>query len=135
MLLYVTFLAVGAVALLVSFTMADFDHDGLPFVSLSSIAASLVAAGGAGIAVTALGHAVLALPAAGVAAAATYAVSQAASRWMRSQGSPDASPRSRTSYIGCVGEVTLPIPENGWGLVRFADSDGVPVNSKAVSMD
>jgi hypothetical protein len=41
------------------------------------------------------------------------------------------SHRSRASYIGLLGTVTLDVPVGGWGEVSFVDADGNRVRSRA----
>jgi membrane protein implicated in regulation of membrane protease activity len=134
--------AVGGIALLVTLLLGDFEggghdvgHDGLPFLSLTSLSAAILGAGTGGLLSTwaglgALGAGLVAL---GSAAVLVLVLQGVLMPYLRRQQSN--SQRGRASYIGLLGTVTLEIPAEGWGEVSFADADGNRVRARAVTAE
>lgn len=140
---YLVAFVVGAVAVLASLLLVEIDvgghglghgtGDGMPFLSLTSVSAALLGAGTGGLLGTWAGlGAVPAGIVAAVSAAALLGLLQGvALPYLRRQQSN--SHRSRSSYVGLLGTVTLEIPPQGWGEVAFVDADGNRVRSRAIS--
>lgn len=141
---YLVAFVVGGIAVLASLLVAEFDvggaghpghGDGLPFLSLTSIAAALLGAGTGGLIATWAGLA--ALPAGGVAAgsaAVLLGVLQGlVLPYLRRQQAN--SHTGRQSYVGRLGTVTLEIPADGWGEIAFVDADGNRVRARAVTAE
>lgn len=141
---YVAAFAVGAIALLSALLLADVGggndgpaggHDGLPFLSLTSLSAAVLGAGTGGLISTwsglgGLGAGTVAL----VSAAVLMLVLQGLLLpYLRRQQSN--SQRGRSSYVGRLGTVTLDIPAEGWGEVVFADADGNRVRVRAITTE
>ncbi|WP_422749390.1 hypothetical protein ACN27E_12255 [Mycobacterium sp. WMMD1722] len=130
--IYLAAFAVGGIAVLSALLFADVGHgDGLPFLSLTSLAAGVLGAGTGGLIATWAGAG--AVPA-GVIAAGTAVVLVAALNgllmpYLRRQQAN--SHRGRISYVGLLGTVTLDVPVDGWGEVAFVDADGNRVRSRA----
>lgn len=130
---YLAVFAVGAVAVLSAVLLTDFGHDGMPFLSLTTVSAALLGAGTGGLVSTwagldGLGAGVTALFSAVTLVAGLQGV---ALPYLRKQQSN--SHRGRSSYIGLLGTVTLEVPADGWGEVAFVDPDGNRVRSRAIS--
>lgn len=136
---YVAAFAVGGIALLATLVLGDFggghEHDGLPFLSLTSLSAAILGAGTGGLLSTwaGLSPLVAGLIALGSAAALVLILQGALMPYLRRQQSN--SQRGRSSYIGLLGTVTLEIPVQGWGEVSFADADGNRVRARAVTAE
>ena len=115
--------------------LGDTGSDGLPFLSLTTLATALLGFGAGGGAVTALGGEAWV---AGVAAVGAAAVLVVLTRGLllpyllRQQSN---SQISRLSYIGLTGTVTIPISPDGWGEIAFVDADGNRVRSRAVTTE
>jgi len=133
---YLAAFVVGGVAVLSTLLLADVGShfgagDGMPFLSLTSVAAGVLGAGTGGLIATWSG--------AGATAAGAVAVGSAVVLmavlnglllpYLRRQQSN--SHLGRVSYIGLLGTVTLDVPVDGWGEVSFVDSDGNRVRSRA----
>lgn len=139
---YVAAFAVGAIALLVTLLLGDsgggghdVGHDGLPFLSLTSLSAAILGVGTGGLLSTwaglgALGAGFVAL---GSGVVLVLILQGALMPYLRRQQSN--SQRGRVSYIGLLGTVTLEIPPDGWGEVAFADPDGNRVRARAVTAE
>lgn len=130
---YLAAFVVGALGVMSALVM-DFGHgDGLPFLGLTGLAAALLGAGAGGLVGTwfGLGTAVSAAVAVLCAGALTAGIHGLLLPYLRRQQSN--SHRSRASYIGLLGSVTLEIPPGGWGEVSFVDADGNRVFSRAKS--
>ncbi|MGB3486423.1 MAG: hypothetical protein WBB07_29905 [Mycobacterium sp.] len=135
---YVAAFAVGAIAVLSALLLADFGHgthDGLPFLSLTSLSAGVLGAGAGGListwaGVNTLGAGLVAL---GTAAALVLLLQGVVMPYLRKQQSN--SQRGRTSYVGLLGTVTLEILPDSWGEVTFADADGNRVRARAVTAE
>jgi membrane-bound ClpP family serine protease len=129
--LYLTLVIVGALGVL-SALIVDTGHgDGMPFLSLTGLAAGLLGAGTGGLV---SGWAGLGTLASGIVALLCALVLIAALQlvalpYLRRQQSN--SHRGRWSYIGLLGTVTLEVPAGGWGEVTFVDPDGNRVRSRA----
>jgi membrane protein implicated in regulation of membrane protease activity len=133
--LYVAAFVVGGIAVVSALVMTDFNvgtgHDGMPFLSLTGLAAGLVGGATGGLVSTwaglgGWGSAIIAL----VSAATLIAALQGAVLpYLRRQQAN--SHRGRSSYIGLLGTVTLDVPADGWGEVSFVDNDGNRVRSRA----
>lgn len=136
---YMAAFAVGAIALLSTLVLTDVgaggDHDGLPFLSLTSLSAALLGAGAGGLISSWAGAGAVA--AGGVALAggiALVVLLQGVVRpYLRRQESN--SQVGRASYVGLLGTVTLEIPPDGWGEVSFADAAGNRVRARAVTAE
>lgn len=129
---YVAAFVVGAVALLTALLVGEVGHgDGLPFLSLTGLSAAVLGAGAGGLIGTWAGHPGLgaALIAGGVAIVLVALLQGVLMPYLRRQEAN--SHRSRASYIGLLGTVTLDVPADGWGEVSFVDADGNRVRSRA----
>lgn len=148
MAVYLAAFVVGSVAILAAFLMADVGgghgshvelggggHDGLPFLSLTSLSAAVLGAGAGGLIATGAGLGTLpsALAAVASAAALLGLLQGVVLPYLRRQQSN--SQRGRASYIGLLGTVTLEIPPDGWGEISFVDGDGNRVRSRAVTAE
>lgn len=134
MAVYLAAFVVGGIAVLAALLLADVGHgDGMPFLSLTSLSVALLGAGTGGLVGTWLGMG--ALWSAGLAAACAivlvFTLNGLLLPYMRRQQSN--SHRSRSSYVGLLGTVTLEVPPGGWGEVSFVDPDGNRVFSRAKS--
>ncbi|BBZ35147.1 NfeD family protein [Mycolicibacterium confluentis] len=136
---YLAAFAVGGIAVLVTLLLTDLDfgatHDGLPFLSLTSLSAGLLGAGTGGLVA---GWAGAGRVGAGVIAAISAVALIAALQgvllpYLRHQESNSA--QGRSSYIGRLGTVTLEVPQDGWGEIAFVDADGNRVRARAVSAE
>lgn len=136
---YLAAFVVGGIAVLVALLLTDFDlgagHDGLPFLSLTSLSAGLLGAGTGGLVSTWAGLGALS---AGVIAAVSALALIAALQgvllpYLRRQEAN--SHRGRASYIGLLGTVTLDVPTDGWGEVSFVDPDGNRVHARAITAE
>ena len=142
---YVAAFAVGGIALVVTLLLGDVGgghdigndvgHDGLPFLSLTSLSAAILGAGAGGLLSTWAGMSALGagLVAVGTAAALVLILQGGLMPYLRRQQAN--SQRGRASYIGRLGTVTLEIPTEGWGEVSFADADGNRVRARAVTAE
>ena len=137
---YVAAFAVGAIALLSTLLLTDVGdaghgHDGLPFLSLTSLSAALLGAGTGGLVSiwAGAGALVVGAIAALCAVVLVFAIQGVLLPYLRRQESN--SQRGRASYIGLLGTVTLDIPSDGWGEVAFADADGNRVRARAVTSE
>ncbi|BBY28345.1 hypothetical protein [Mycolicibacterium sediminis] len=141
---YLVAFVVGAIAVLASLLLTEVDvggghgighatGDGMPFLSLTSLSAAVLGAGTGGLVSTwaGLGTVPAAIVAAASAAVLLGLLQGVALPYLRRQQSN--SHRSRSSYVGLLGTVTLEIPPDGWGEVSFVDADGNRVRSRAVS--
>ncbi|MBO0678870.1 hypothetical protein JRC04_15500 [Mycolicibacterium sp. S2-37] len=129
---YLAAFTVGGIAVLSALLLADVGHgDGMPFLSLTSVAAGVLGAGTGGLVATWAGAGTVA--AAGVAVGAAVALIAALNGlllpYLRRQQSN--SQRGRISYVGLLGTVTLDVPVDGWGEVAFVDADGNRVRARA----
>ena len=132
---YLAAFAVGAIALLTALLLTDIGHDGMPFLSLTGVAAVLVGTGAGGLVGSWAG---LGAPLAGTVGLATGAalagiLHGVALPYLRRQQSN--SQHGRSAYIGLLGTVTLDVPPGGWGEVAFIDPDGNRVRSRAISVE
>ncbi|CAA0117704.1 Uncharacterised protein [Mycolicibacterium vanbaalenii] len=109
--------------------------DGLPFLSLTSVAAGLLGAGTGGLISTwaGWGTAISAVVAVGSGLVLIGALQGLLLPYLRRQQSN--SQRGRVSYIGLLGTVTLEVPTDGWGEVAFVDVDGNRVRARAVTAE
>lgn len=142
---YLAAFGIGGVAVLTALLVADFDlgadsgagfgHDGLPFLSLTSLAAGLLGGGTGGLIATWLGMGTLgaAMVAVGSGMVLIAALQGVVVPLLRRQQSN--SQRGRASYIGLLGTVTLDVPADGWGEVAFVDADGNRVRARAVTAE
>lgn len=135
---YLGVFAVGAIAVLSALLLTDFGghaHDGLPFLSMTSLSAGLLGAGAGGLIGTwaGAGAVVSGVVAAGSAIVLIGVIQGLALPYLRRQESN--SHTSRASYIGLLGTVTLEVPADGWGEVSFVDADGNRVRSRAVTAE
>jgi hypothetical protein len=137
---YLAAFVVGGVAVLSALVLTDFDiggghADGMPFLSLTGIAAGLLGAGTGGLVSTwaGLGRIGAGIVAIGSGAALVLALNGVLLPYLRRQQSN--SHRGRTSYIGLLGTVTLDVPADGWGEVSFVDVDGNRVRSRAITTE
>jgi membrane protein implicated in regulation of membrane protease activity len=129
---YVATFVVGGIAVLSALLLTDIGHgDGMPFLSLTSISTALLGAGTGGLVATWAGSTspVAGVVAAGSAVALVAALNGLLLPYLRRQQAN--SHRSRASYIGLLGTVTLDVPVGGWGEVSFVDADGNRVRSRA----
>ncbi|MDI9918266.1 hypothetical protein [Rhodococcus sp. IEGM 1379] len=131
---------IGAVALIGAFAVGEVTDlgsghgDGLPFLSLTTLATALFGFGAAG-AVATIAH--LSTPIALTAALALGISLVATTRglilpYLLKQ--QDNSHISRTSYVGLLGTVTLTIMPERCGEVSFADTEGNRVHATAISL-
>lgn len=134
---YLAAFIVGGIAVLSALFLVDFGHgaghDGLPFLSLTGVSAALLGAGAGGLisswaGVGAVGAGLVAIAAAVVLMLAFQGLLLP---YLRRQESN--SQKSRTSYIGLLGTVTLDVPIGSWGEVAFVDSDGNRVRARAIT--
>lgn len=130
---YLAAFAVGAIALLTALLLTDIGHDGMPFLSLTGVAAALVGTGAGGLVGTWAGFGALPAGALGLGTGATLAfiLHGVALPYLRRQESN--SQHARSAYIGLLGTVTIDVPPGGWGEVAFVDPDGNRVRSRAIS--
>ena len=130
---YIAAFVVGAVAVLSALVLTDVGagHDGMPFLSLTGLSAGLLGAGTGGLigSWAGLGRAGAAVVALLSAAALVLALHGLLLPYLRRQQAN--SHRSRSSYVGLLGTVTLDVPPDGWGEVSFVDADGNRVRSRA----
>lgn len=148
MAVYLAAFVVGGIAILAALLLADVGgghgghvdlggggHDGLPFLSLTSLSAALLGAGTGGLIATWAGlGGVWSGVVAGASAVALLLVLQGVVLpYLRRQQSN--SQRGRASYIGLLGTVTLEIPPDGWGEVAFVDADGNRVRARAITAE
>ncbi|MGC0362023.1 membrane protein implicated in regulation of membrane protease activity [Rhodococcus sp. 27YEA15] len=138
-LIFTLCFVVGIVALVGAFAVgevADFGGghaDGLPFLSLTTLATALFGFGAGGLAAHLIGAStplavVVAVVVAGILVAVTRGLLMP--YILRQQ---DNSHIGRTSYQGLLGTVTLTISPADWGEISFVDPDGNRVQAKAVS--
>ncbi len=138
---YLAAFGVGGVAVLTALLLTDVEvgggsgPDGLPFLSLTSLAAGLLGAGTGGLISTwsgvgSLGAAIVAVVSGVVLIAALQGLLLP---YLRRQQSN--SQRGRVSYIGLLGTVTLDVPTDGWGEVAFVDGEGNRVRARAVTAE
>lgn len=130
---YLAAFAVGAIALLTALLLTDLGHDGMPFLSLTGMAAALVGTGAGGLVGTWAGFGALPAGALGLGTGATLVgiLHGVVLPYLRRQESN--SQHGRSDYIGLLGTVTLDVPPGGWGEVAFIDPDGNRVRSRAIS--
>ncbi|MET0473288.1 MAG: hypothetical protein ABW001_01495 [Mycobacterium sp.] len=136
---YLAAFIVGGIAVLSALLLADVGHgvghDGLPFLSLTGISAALLGAGAGGLISSwaGLGTAGSGLVAVGAAVVLVGVLNGLLLPYLRRQESN--SQRSRSSYIGLLGTVTLDVPVGSWGEVAFVDSDGNRVRARAITSE
>lgn len=136
---FIVCFVVGIVGLLGTFTIGEFSEigeghgEGLPFLSLTTVATALFGFGAGGwiSALISVPSPVAAVIGLGVAAALVLATRGLLIPYMIRQ--QDNSHIGRTSYIGLLGTVTLDVKADGWGEVSFADSEGNRVGARAIS--
>ncbi|GAB7071940.1 hypothetical protein H7J06_01335 [Mycobacterium hodleri] len=134
---YLAAFIVGGIAVLSALLLVDVGHgvghDGLPFLSLTGLSAALLGAGAGGLISSwgGLGAVGSGLVAVGAAVALVLLFQGLLLPYLRRQQSN--SQKSRTSYIGLLGTVTLDVPVGSWGEVAFVDSDGNRVRARAVT--
>jgi len=141
MWVYLAAFGVGGVAILAALLLTDVDfghgfgHDGLPFLSLTSLSAGLLGAGTGGLIATwsGLGTTGSALVAAVCGLLLIGALQGVVLPYLRRQESN--SQRGMASYIGLLGTVALDIPVDGWGEVAFVDPDGYRIRARAVTSE
>ena len=141
MAVYLAAFGVGGVAVLTALLLADFDlghgfgHDGLPFLSLTSLSAGLLGGGTGGLIAMWLGMGTLgtAMVAVGSGLVLIAALQGLLLPLLRRQQSN--SQRGRASYIGLLGTVTIDVPTDGWGEVAFVDADGNRVRARAITAE
>ena len=142
---YLAAFVVGGIAVLAALLLTEVGaghavghgvgHDGLPFLSMTSLSAGLLGAGTGGLiggwaGLGRLGAGVVAV----LSALALMAMLQGVLLpYLRRQQSN--SVRGRTSYVGLLGTVTLDVPVDGWGEVSFVDGDGNRVRARAVTAE
>ncbi len=133
--IYLAAFIVGAVALLTTLLGSDIGHDGLPFLSLTGVAAVLLGGGAGGLVGTWAGLSAPVAGAIGVGCGAALAglLHGVVLPYLRRQQAN--SQRGRASYIGLLGTVTLEVPAGGWGEVAFVDADGNRVRSRAITAE
>jgi hypothetical protein len=128
---YLGAFVVGAIAVLSALLLAEFSiggghgADGLPFVSLTSLAAAGTW--------TDLGDVLSGVIAAVCAVVLLLGLQGLVLPYLKRQQSN--SHKGRISYIGLLGTVTLEVPSGGWGEVAFVDADGNRVRSRAVTAE
>jgi hypothetical protein len=142
---YLAAFGVGGVAVLTALLVTDFDlgsgadagfgHDGLPFLSLTSLSAGLLGGGAGGLIAMWLGMGTLgsAMVAVGSGLVLIAALQGLLLPLLRRQESN--SQRGRASYVGLLGTVTLDVPPDGWGEVAFVDAEGNRVRARAVTAE
>lgn len=138
---YLGAFVVGAISVLSALLLAEFSiggghgADGLPFVSLTSLAAALLGAGAGGLIGTwaDLGGVLSGVIAAVCAVVLLLGLQGLVLPYLKRQQSN--SHKGRISYIGLLGTVTLEVPADGWGEVAFVDADGNRVRSRAVTAE
>src|SRR3954465_7656865 len=134
---YLVAFIVGGIAVLSALLLVDVGHgvghDGLPFLSLTGLSAALLGAGAGGLISSwaGLGAVGSGLVAVGAAVVLVLAFQGLLLPYLRRQESN--SQKSRASYIGLLGTVTLDVPVGSWGEVAFVDSDGNRVRARAVT--
>jgi membrane protein implicated in regulation of membrane protease activity len=136
---YLTAFIVGGIAVLSALLLADLGHgaghDGLPFISLTSVSAALLGAGAGGLIATwaGLGALLSGLIALTTAVTLVLVLQGVLMPYLRRQESN--SHRGRSSYVGLLGTVTLDVPVGSWGEVAFVDADGNRVRSRAITSE
>ena len=136
---YLVAFIVGGLAVLSALLLVDvghgIGHDGLPFLSLTGLAAGLLGAGAGGLISIWAGLGALAVGAIALATAVTlvFALQGVLLPYLRRQESN--SQQGRISYVGLLGTVTLDVPVGSWGEVSFVDSDGNRVRSRAITSE
>ncbi|OZF07319.1 NfeD family protein [Rhodococcoides fascians] len=136
---FIVCFVVGVVGLVGTFTVGEYSDlgdshgDGVPFLSLTTIATALFGFGAAGwiSALTELPDPIAALVGIAVAAGLVIVTRGLFVPYMIRQ--QDNSHIGRASYIGLLGTVTLDVTADGWGEVSFADGEGNRVGARAVS--
>lgn len=135
--IYLAAFGVGGVAVLAALLLTDVElgHDGMPFLSLTSLSAGVLGAGTGGLIATwfglgPTGSAIVAVVSGLVLIGALQGVLLPLLRRQQSN-----SQRGRASYVGLLGEVTLDVPTDGWGEVSFVDVDGNRVRARAVTAE
>lgn len=130
---------VGLVGLLGTFVVGEVGDiggghgDGLPFLSLTTIATAAFGFGAGGwLAALLDAHVVVAFGAAVVGAAVLVLLVRGLllPYLLRQQSN---SHIGRASYIGGLGRVTLEISAQGWGEISFVDSEGTRVQARAIN--
>lgn len=138
---YLAAFGVGGVAVLTALLLTDVEvgggvgHDGLPFLSLTSLSAGVLGAGTGGLISTWSGFGPLGAALVAVVSGVTLiaALQALLLPYLRRQQSN--SQRGRVSYIGLLGTVTLDVPTEGWGEVAFVDGEGNRVRARAVTAE
>lgn len=138
---YLAAFGVGGVAVLTALLLTDVEvgggvgHDGLPFLSLTSLSAGVLGAGTGGLISTWSGFGPLGAALVAVVSGVTLiaALQGLLLPYLRRQQSN--SQRGRVSYIGLLGTVTLDVPTEGWGEVAFVDGEGNRVRARAVTAE
>lgn len=140
---YLAAFIVGGIAVLSALLLADvgsgaghgLGHDGLPLLSLTGISAALLGAGAGGLISSwaGLGTVGSGLVAIGAAVVLVFALNGLLLPYLHRQESN--SQRSRSSYVGLLGTVTLDVPVGSWGEVAFVDSDGNRVRARAITSE
>jgi hypothetical protein len=134
---YVAAFVVGGIAVLVTLLLTDLDfggtHDGVPFLSLTSLSAGLLGAGTGGLVATWAGVGAVGTGAIAVISALLliFALQGLLLPFLRRQEANSA--HGRDSYIGRLGTVTLDVPADGWGEIQFVDAAGNRVRARAVT--
>ncbi|SNT45856.1 NfeD family protein [Rhodococcoides kyotonense] len=136
---FIVCFVVGIVGLLGTFTVGEISDfgsghgEGLPFLSLTTVATAAFGFGAGGWITAALSSSDLAASAVGAALAVVLVISTRGLLIPYMLRQQDNSHISRTSYIGLLGTVTLPVDAEGWGEVSFADAEGNRVGARAIS--
>ena len=137
---YLAAFGVGAVAVLTALLLTDIEvggsgSEGMPFLSLTSLAAGLIGGGAGGLITTWAGLGTLGSAVVAAIGALTLigALQGLLLPYLRRQQSN--SQRGRVSYVGLLGTVTLDVPTDGWGEVAFVDADGNRVRARAVTAE
>lgn len=130
---------IGVVALVGAFAVGEVADlggghaDGLPFLSLTTLATALFGFGAGGVAATLADAPTLVAAIAALALAAVLVVVTRGLLLPYLLEQQDNSHIGRASYSGLLGTVTLTIAAEGWGEVSFVDAEGNRVQAKAVS--
>jgi membrane protein implicated in regulation of membrane protease activity len=125
---------VGGLALLTAIIVTDMEMDGMPFLSLTNVSAAITGGGISGLLSAEFGaQTSTSVTISTVAGILTFVAAQGLHNAVKG-GEPNEI-RGLSASIGCLGHVSMTIPEKGWGEVTYTDYDGSLVSRRAISAD